>query len=171
MSIPLITWEAPEPRGPPPGLGEETEENPLLHLSLNEVIQREKNSNKQQQQHQQQQQQQQHRRVLLRPSPSLIPPLKEMESRWHHLLRAVCVEALNVVDSGWSSVRLINQTEHVRPSYASLSCCCCCCCCCCWDSSGCRRAAAAAAGGASSVSLRLFSMVSLLPLGFEQLRG
>ncbi|XP_026190024.1 uncharacterized protein LOC34622170 [Cyclospora cayetanensis] len=42
MSIPLITWEAPEPEGPLEMFDGKSEENPLLHMSLEEVIEREK---------------------------------------------------------------------------------------------------------------------------------
>ncbi|OEH80487.1 hypothetical protein cyc_05884 [Cyclospora cayetanensis] len=36
MSIPLITWEAPEPEGPLEMFDGKSEENPLLHMSLEE---------------------------------------------------------------------------------------------------------------------------------------
>ncbi|KAL8447100.1 hypothetical protein Emed_004576 [Eimeria media] len=60
MSIPLITWEAPEPLGGPPAGAavEETAANRLLQLSLQEMIQLEKDALKQQKQQQQPQQQQ-----------------------------------------------------------------------------------------------------------------
>ncbi|KAL8269284.1 hypothetical protein Esti_006789 [Eimeria stiedai] len=129
MSIPLITWEAPEPVGPSVGAAvQETGANPLLQLSLQDLIQLEKGEVKQQKQQQQsqqqlkQQQQQQQRRVLLRPSPALVSPEKETGGKWRELLRAVCVEALQVPDFGWSSIRLVKNAEPPVPASLFVVC-------------------------------------------------